>query len=189
MPTIELMQSMRDDLVRAIHDADARACLVVTGGGVSALNALFAVPGASRTVIDAQIPYARASLDDYLGAQAARHVSSGEATMMARAAQVRAVRLDSERDPPSARIVGLSCTAAIATDRNRRGENRCHVAWFDGTTGVAHTLTLEKGARDRVGEESMCAVMILNALAEACGLDARLPLDLLESERLVVERV
>lgn len=176
-------------LVRAIHDSDARACLVVTGGGISAVGALFASPGASRTVIDAQIPYARAALDAYLGAAVVHHVSAEEARAMAVAAYARAVQLDADRQPAAATVIGVSCTAAIATDRDRRGENRSHVGWYDGTDGKVYSLTLEKGARDRPGEEAVCAAMVLNALAEASGLDLRVPVALLDTERLVVDGV
>lgn len=176
-------------LVSAIHDADARACLVVTGGGISAVGALFALPGASRTVIDAQIPYARSALDAYLGAGVVNHVSAEEARAMAVAAHARAVQLDADRQRQAATVIGVSCTAAIATDRDRRGENRCHVGWHDGTSGKVYSLTMDKGARDRPGEEAICAAMVLNALAEASGLESRLPLALLESEQVIVESV
>ena len=176
-------------LVGSIHDADGRACLVVTGGGISAVGALFAMPGASRTVIDAQIPYARAALDAYLGAAVVHHVSAAEAGAMAIAAHARAVQLDAGRETQAAKTVGLSCTAAIATDRERRGENRCHVGWYDGTGGKVYSLTMLKGERDRPGEEAICAAMVLNALAEAIGLDERLQLALLDSERVVVATV
>ena len=181
------LHSQSLDLVRAIHDADVRACLVVTGGGVSAVNALFAVPGASLTVIDAQVPYSRTALDDYLGERAERHVSSHEALMMARKAYARAKMLDAERDPPAGTLLGVSCTAAIATDRLRRGENRCHVATFNGSNAMSYSITMQKGARDRAEEETVCASLILNAMAEACELENELEIKLLDSERIIVE--
>lgn len=181
------LDSQSLDLVRAIHDADVRACLVVTGGGVSAINALFAVAGASRTVIDAQVPYSRTALDDYLGERAERHVSADEALMMARKAYVRAKTLDAERDPPAAIFLGVSCTAAIATDRLRRGENRCHVATFNGATATSYSITMQKGARDRAEEEAICASLILNTIANACGLELELEVKLLDSECIIVE--
>ena len=177
------------NLVGEIHDADVRASLVITGGGMSAIGALFAVAGASRTVIDAQIPYARVALDDYLGEQAPRHVSAEEAVMMARAAQMRAVELDAGREPVAGRIVGVSCTAAIATDRTRRGANRCHVAWFDGTRGAVSSLTMTKDIRTRLEEESICASLVLNALADASDLQSTVNVDLVATERLVVEDI
>ena len=156
---------------------------------MSAIGALFAVAGASRTVIDAQVPYSRTALDEYLGERAPRHVSAGEAELMARVAQMRAVKLDAGREPAAERIIGVSCTAAIATDRDRRGENRCHVAWFDGVRGAVSSLTMTKGMRTRREEEAICGSLVLNALADASGLSSRLKVNLVGSERLVVDGI
>ncbi len=173
------------DLVQRIHDTSTKACLVITGAGTSAISSLFSVAGASRTVIDAQVPYSRAALDKYVGVyvgvEAEQHVSREEAEIMAAKAQARAVML-SETMGDSVRLVGLSCTAAIATDRVRRGENRAHIGWHDGTSGVTRSIVFSKGARSRSGEETLCAAIMLNALAEACGVDDELELDLLEGE-------
>jgi len=173
-------------LIKQIHDADARSCLVITGAGTSAISALFSVAGASRTVIDAQIPYSRTALDAYVGAQAEQHVSEDEAKIMAVKAYEHSVQLSAPESPPT-RLIGLSCTAAIATDRHRRGENRVHVAWYDGNGGATHSLVMNKGKRDRAGEEAVCSAIVLNALAEAFGIEDRLELQLLPGEN--VERV
>ena len=173
-------------LIKQIHDADARSCLVITGAGTSAISALFSVAGASRTVIDAQVPYSRAALDTYVGYQAEQHVSQDEAKIMAIKAYERSVRL-SDPGPRPYQLIGLSCTAAIATDRHRRGENRVHVAWYDGNGGATYSLVMNKGERDRAGEEAVCSAIVLNALAEAFGIEDRLELQLLPGEN--VERV
>ena len=171
------------NLIAAIHDTPTKACLVVTGAGTSAIAALFAVSGASRTVIDVQVPYSRSALDDYVGATAEQHVSKTEAALMAARAYHRAVEL-SESPGPNDRLIGLSCTAAIATDRVRRGDNRAHIAWHDGERTATISIVLTKGARDRDGEESVCKALILSALAEACGVEASVAPKLLEGENV-----
>jgi hypothetical protein len=47
---------------------------------------------------------------------------------------------------------------------------------------VTDSVTLVKDRRDRRTEERLVARMILNAVAEACGMDERLPLDLEQDE-------
>ena len=173
-------------LIKQIHDADARSCLVITGAGTSAISALFSVAGASRTVIDAQVPYSRSALDAYVGTQAEQHVSQNEAKIMAIKAYQLAVQL-SDPEPRPHRLIGLSCTAAIATDRHRRGKNRVHIAWHDGDRGATYSLVMNKGKRDRAGEEAVCSAIVLNALAEAFGIEDRIELQLLPGEN--VERV
>ncbi len=169
------------ELVQRIHDTPTKACLVITGAGTSAISSLFSVAGASRTVIDVQVPYSRAALDMYVGSKADQHVSHEEAEIMAERAYERAALLN-ETSGENVRLVGLSCTAAIATDRIRRGENRAHIGWHDGTGGVTRSIVFKKGARSRAGEEALCAAIVLNVLAEACGIDDEVDLDLLEGE-------
>ena len=177
---------MDQKLIQAIHDAPAKACLVVTGAGTSAISALFAVAGASRTVIDAQIPYAMYALHEYVGQQKAdQHVSVAEAKLMAEKAYQRARRLvtdNADKQDTNTRLIGLSCTAAITTDRKRRGENRCHIAWYDGQSGATYSLVMQKDARDRALEEAICRNLILNALAESFQLNMRLDIELMDGE-------
>ncbi len=83
-------------LVERIHAAPVRACLVVAGAGARALAWLLGVPGASRTVLDAQVPYSMGALDEYAGFRAGQHVSMEEAFGLADSAYGRARRLAGE---------------------------------------------------------------------------------------------
>ena len=170
-------------LITAIHGTPTKVCLVITGAGTSVISALSAVSGASRTVIDAQVPYSRAALDDYVGAVADQHVSKTEAELMAKRAYRRAVELN-DAEGPQSHLIGLSCTAAIATDRVRRGENRAHIAWHDGEHTPTVSIVMKKGARDRDGEEAVCKALVLNALAEACGVEETIDPELLKGENV-----
>ena len=170
-------------LIEAIHDTPTKVCLVITGAGTSAISALFAVSGASRTVIDAQVPYSRSALEDYVGAAAEQHVSKLEAALMAKRAFRRAVELSDSRENQN-HVIGLSCTAAIATDRVRRGENRAHIAWHDGERTSTISIVMKKGARDRDGEEAVCKSLVLSALAAACGIEATIAPKLLKGENV-----
>jgi hypothetical protein len=85
---------------------------------------------------------------------------------MAEAAYRRALRLTDGAAP----CLGVACTAAIATDRVKRGDHGCSVAVYDGATLRVSRLTLAKGARDRAGEEALISLLIIRAIAEACGV-------------------
>ncbi|MFB3076872.1 MAG: hypothetical protein ACE1Y4_02600, partial [Lysobacterales bacterium] len=54
-------------LIAQIHASPLMAMLVVTGGGTQALADVLAVPGASRTVLEALVPYSAAALTEFLG--------------------------------------------------------------------------------------------------------------------------
>ncbi len=175
----------------AIHTSPTAAAIVVTGAGSRAVAWLMAEAGASRTVLDAQIPYVRPALDEYVGARSEQHVSAVEAAAMAEEAFWRGLRLDAESRPDQigARpVVGLACTATIATDRAKRGEHRSHAAVRTATDILTSSIIFEKGARDRDGEEEIASRLIVNLLAEACGVPDRLPVDIpmdsRESDRL-----
>ena len=170
----------KDDLVRLVHGTPTLICLAVAGAGVRALAWLFEQPGASRTILDAQAPYSMRALEEYAGAAAKQHVSAVEARRMAEAALERARRLAGQES----QVAGVACTAAVVTDRPRRGANRCHVAWTKDGGGAAYSLQLNKGERDRNGEEEVVSRLLLNAVAEACGLDERVDMPLLTGEAI-----
>ena len=170
-------------LVEHIHTSPKLAVIAVSGAGGQALAWLLGVPGASRTVLEAVVPYGRRSMIEFLGHEPGQYVSSEMAKEMAQSAYRRALRLREAEEP----IVGLGCTATIATDRPKRGEHRCCVATWDDSGVTSYSLTLAKGQRDRPGEEDVVSRLVLSALAEACGVKPELPLGLLDTERLEVE--
>ena len=53
--------------VEAIHGSGARLALCVTGGGTRAVSWLVGVAGASRSILEVQIPYSASALEEYLG--------------------------------------------------------------------------------------------------------------------------
>ncbi len=165
-------------LVRAIHDAPARLVLAIAGGGTRALTELLEVPGASRTVLEAVVPYCERAMIDWLGGRPDRFCDDPTARAMAMAAFLRAGRLD-PGDTPHA---GVACTASLASDRPKRGPHRAHVAFQTAAVTAVRSLTLAKGQRTRGQEERVVSVLVLNAAAEACGLAERRTLDLVAGE-------
>ena len=157
------------EVVQTIHDAPGRLVLVTAGAGTQALAWLLGVAGASRTLLEALIPYDWASFNDFLGQEPEQYVAPETARLMAGRALTRGRWLHQEEP-----IIGLACTATIATDRPKRGPHRAHVAtWQEGCV-AGYSLFLDKGARKRAGEERMVSRLMLNALAQAYGLDRRL---------------
>ena len=155
--------------IAEIHRSPYMAVLVVTGGGSQALADLFVVPGASRTVLEALVPYSDGSLREFLGADQQQAVSVETAVALARKAHERALALRPGDDVP---VLGVACTAALVTDRPRKGEHRAHVAVCRGESVEVSSVTLRKNARNREAEERVVADLVLSALGRACGLDA-----------------
>ena len=86
-------------------------------------------------------------------------------------------------------IVGLACTATIATDRTKRGDHRAFIAAWDDDAATTDSIVLEKGLRERAGEEDVVSRLVVAALARSCGVSAELDLGLASSERMVTETV
>ena len=172
------------EIVARIHDTPQQAVLAVAGAGNYALAWLLGVGGASRTVLETRVPYGYLAMTDFLGGYAPEQtVSADTARRMARAAWDRGMTLR-EQDAP---IVGLACTATIATDRTKRGDHRAFISTWDDDSVITDSLMLEKGLRDRAGEEDVVSRLVIAAIARACGVSAELDLGLAASERLVTD--
>lgn len=138
--------------------------LAVAGGGSGVIPRLLTRPGASRTVLEAQVPYGRRALTELLGAEPASRCSAETSRELARAMYERALRL---RETPHAPVLGLGATAALVTDRERQGSHRIHVAVVDGFQCWEARVRLRKSARTRAEEEAIAEHVILGTLAEA----------------------
>src|SRR5438876_8456976 len=172
-------------LISALHPSGRKAALAITGGGSGAVAELLRVPGGSRLLIEAQIPYDGLALAAFLGFAPAQACSSDTAIAMAQSARARAARLV----PAGTDLVGLGATAALVSDRPRRGEHRFHIA-FANAAGIAHcTCVLAKGRRDRAGEEDLVSRAIVLWLARACGVAAPSPRSPVEADEDDVEAV
>ncbi len=169
-----------DEQVRAqverLHATPLMAVVAVAGGGFQAVAWLLEVSRASRTVVEAIVPYSEGALHELLGHTPAKNVSRETARRMAEVAYQRA-RKHAPSDRP---VVGVGCTAAIRTDRERRGDHGCLVAAWSERGITTYEVTLSKGLRDRAAEEDLVSRLVLRALVEADEMDPEMhaPLDI-----------
>ena len=170
------------DAIRQIHSSPAQAVIVVTGGGAQAIAWLLTVPGASRTVLEVLVPYSERALADFLGDRPRQVASVETAEAMSRRAYRRAVEL-ADSDGP---MVGIGCTAAIATDRPKRGPHRVHVARCTSDSVVTYSLDFTKNLRDRAGEDTLAGLLVVRALAEASGVPMNVAIPLSATERIAI---
>jgi hypothetical protein len=165
-------------MISTLHASGRKAALAITGGGSGAIGELLRVPGGSRLLIEAQVPYDAQALAAFLGFAPAQASSADTAIAMARSVRARASRLV----PADTDLVGLGATAALVSDRPRKGEHRFHIA-FVNSAGIAHcTGVMAKGRRDRAAEEDLVSGAIVLWLAHACGIAAPSPRSLLDAD-------
>jgi nicotinamide mononucleotide (NMN) deamidase PncC len=177
------MDSSARNLIKSLHAGPYRYVVAVTGGGAGAVAALLSVPGASRSVLEALVPYHERALVEFLGRAPDQFCSAETARALAARARDRARGL-----APGEPVAGAGCTASLATDRPKRGDHRFHVAVDTGELALTVSLTFTKGARDRAGEEAVVSAVLLNTLAEAFGLPQRADVPQLPGEEVRVER-
>ena len=179
--------SPRHELIRQIHAAPAQIVLALTGGGSRAVADLLEVPGGSRTLLEAVVPYSAAALGEFLHGPPEQSCSARTARAMAMTAFQRARHLQGAADK-SRPVIGIGCTASLTSDRPKRGAHRIHVAGQTLEATLTHSLELIKGRRDRVQEEELAAMMVLNAVAEGMNIETRLALATFENEQVEITR-
>ena len=156
-------------LVERLHATPHRLVYAFAGAGAKVLYWLHDVPGSSRTVLEAADRYHPSSLRDALDGAADGSASGGVAGALAAVSHRRAQQLtvgDDEATP----TFGVGVAAALTTDRQRRGEDRAHIASRDvlGTSGL--TLRFEKGAWSRHDQETLVSRWALTEMARTSGL-------------------
>ena len=174
------------EFIEGLHQLPGRLVLAVTGGGSQAISALLEVPGASRTVLEASVPYAPEALVGLLGTTPEQFCSEETARLMAMAAYRRAVEFAGSHHDDS--VAGIACTASLASDRPKHGPHRIHAALQTRSLTLSHSLTLAKDRRSRLQEERVAAAIILNLVSEFKGQASRLDVPLLPAEAIAVER-
>jgi nicotinic acid mononucleotide adenylyltransferase len=146
---------------------------------------LLSVPGGSRTLLEAAVPYSEEALGEYLGRRPESFCSAATTRALAERALERAGWLAGSAH--AAALAGVACTASLRSDRPKRGDHRFHIAIATARRTLTWSLTLTKEARDREGEETVADLVLLNALAEVCGVAERVMVPLLPGEEVVKE--
>ena len=170
--------------IEKIHATPHKCVVAVSGAGTQAVAWLLGVAGASRTILEALVPYGRESMNFFLGFEPEQSASAQTAKDMAKSAYRKAKSQLEDDSPP----VGLACAATIATDRPKRGDHRAYVSAWDQTGNTLYSLKLHKGLRDRAGEEELVSRLLVHALMVLSGLESAVELGLTPGDTLDIER-
>ena len=151
--------------VEAVLHSGTRLALATTGGGSELISWLLNHPGASRVVVEAQVPYNAPALAAYLASAGPHRANEQTARDMAGRAFVRAASFAE----PGQGCIGVGCSAALATSRLRRGADRGCIALRLECAYRLYTLRFERGAADRLDQEEALSRLALEAIVEVCG--------------------
>lgn len=165
-----VVNAVWNTLIGAIHTSGRQAAIAITGGGSGAIGRLLAVPGGSRSVLEAVVPYSAPALIDFLHGPPDQFCSARTARAMAMAAWSRARTLATDTDPYL--LIGVGMTASLVSTAPKRGNHRIHVGVQTAQSTYTVSLTLTKALRTRRQEERIAEQLLLVSLGEACGADA-----------------
>src|SRR5215471_10065879 len=107
-------------MIADVHASGRQAVLAITGGGTGAIAEMLRVPGGSRFLLEAIVPYDARALGEFLGGDPAQACSVETAVAMAERARARAAALAREGAEP----IGLGATASLVSDRPKHGDHR-----------------------------------------------------------------
>ena len=167
-----------EDVIVRIHGTPHKSVLAVAGAGSGAMSWLLGVSGASRTLLETLVPYGRMSMIDLVGEEPEQYVSPQNARDMARSCYRRGLTLVEDESP----VVGVACTATIATDYTKRGDHRACIAIWDEIGVTSYSLILDKGKRDRIGEEQVVSRLLIQGMAQSFGVEADIDIGFTEVE-------
>jgi nicotinamide mononucleotide (NMN) deamidase PncC len=160
------------ELIEQVHASGKQFVVAITGGGSGAISDLLEVPGGSASVLEAIVPYSARALEHWLGGPPDQYCSERTARAIAMAAFERARQL-SDADPYT--LLGIGATASLVSNRPKRGPHRVHVAWQTADTTATVSYEFDKGVRTRYEEEAAATTIIVDAIADACGVTGRTP--------------
>lgn len=160
------MKGERNNLIEAIQDSGHRAALIISGGGIGAVHDLLSHPGASRFVLELQIPYSPPAMFDYLGEKLDGFCSEDAAKIMAERAYERALIFTLSHGDGKP-ILGIACTAALQTIRARKGDDRAYFCIKSRKREVARKLEVAPGSRAE--QEELVSAALLAFMAEFLG--------------------
>lgn len=160
---------MKDRILK-IHASPYKAVLAITGGGSEVIGELLRYGDGSNTLLEAVVPYANASLDNFLHHKPYKYCSAETAQHMSMSALSRA-RMLAPDGCDEKHLIGVGATCSLVKAGTERA-GRHHVVYIsvqthDRLRGYNIELRVD---RSRELEEQVAAELIEAALAVACGL-------------------
>lgn len=147
--------------------------VIYAAGGSLLLSDLATVPGASHTLLAANVPYHNQAMVELLAYEPESYCSILTARQLAMRAFIRARQLASTSDQRF--LYGVGITAALRSDKPKRGDHRAYVAIQTPQETLAWHVHFDKGELTRLEEERKLADYAFAFLDYGLELDTRKP--------------
>ena len=153
--------------IEFIHSSDYKFSIATAGAGSLAVSWLLAIPGASNSILDVRIPYHGKAMEDFLGYMPTKFVSDVVSKEMADRAFLYSRKYANDLNSGH-NLIGIGCTASIATNKPKRGDHNFFLSASDGLSRLTIHVILAKDTRSREEEEEVVSRSIINAISAEC---------------------
>jgi hypothetical protein len=159
------------EAIQELHNSRTMAYVICSGAGAGLTELLWSVPGCSRTLIASEFPYHPSAFANLIGRVPEQYSSINAAVALAAAGHLKAQQILAEAGGLATPIVSLGLTAAVSTDRVRRGEDTAFIAVRTAERLAAVAARFPRGRVSRGEEGKLCDLLGLNCLLWAAGLE------------------
>jgi len=155
------------ELISQMIERGHKVYLACTGAPFDVPNRLLRVGGASKFMLGCTIPYNPKAFDEFVGRKVdCGYCSQLGAIMLAQASYRKAMAICFENNEPTQECVGIGASAAIATDRDRRGEDHIFFAYVNSSGLYVADFKLIKG-NQRLSQGKACNELLMAIVVEA----------------------
>lgn len=149
--------------------------LYMTGGGMNAISLLTNHGGASKSLLEAYIPYLKQSLDEFLDSKIEHACCEETSILMAKKGYQRVCELfltstQSFHQLNDVNMFAVSCAAALATTRSKLGDHKCYVSIATESVVKTYHCIFNKNIRSRYEEDMIVSRLIILAIADQCNI-------------------
>lgn len=143
----------------------------VTGAAAELLAEITRLPGASGTLYEGSVVYHPASSGAAANKKIKKATSREMAVALAENAIVMAYKAMKIFTPgDKSRVYGVGLTAAIATDRTRKGADIVLIALATGDKTITVEALFQRGTWERHEQDRVCQVLAFNLMLHSMGL-------------------
>jgi hypothetical protein len=168
---VQIERARVEQAIAALHNSPQMAYVVCSGAGAGVTELLWSVAGCSRTLIASEFPYDLRAFAALIGRVPEHYTSPDAAIALAVAGYLKGQRYLAEQGRMATPIIGLGLSAAVSTDRARRGQDRVFLAVRTSAGLATVGVAFERGALSRADEGALCDLLALDCLFWAAGLD------------------
>ena len=165
---------MTSDRIQSLHASDWQGVFYVTGGGSGLLQQLFTKAGASATLLEAAVPYSGPALASLIG-KVESSVDDRVAGALGMKGFARASELAGDAQPRH--LFGFGLSAALATTRERRGDDRAHMSVQTRDATHRLSVTLSKDGHREAQEAQVSGLALALLQQTLLGVDPEWPQD------------